>query len=188
MPGSMVIPCVGASDPLIREYVHDFGLAAWNVVALEDHLKLLLKDMAVLRAKWPLRARKLEAIAERLEEATLGGLITQYERLGGNRDLIANLRPLNATRRLLLHRRIPLTPLGESWPDRARIAELRTALQAYSSELLGRSNAIQKAHHAVFDELVARVRSEQPPDLPGMISLHALLSRNERMVRNHPDA
>ena len=58
--------------------MHDFGLASWNVVALEDHLKLLLKDMAVLRAQWPMKPKKLRKNEERLEEMTLGGLITQY--------------------------------------------------------------------------------------------------------------
>lgn len=188
MSTSLVIPCVGASDPLIREYVHDFGLASWNVVALEDQLKVLLIDMAMLRAQWPMKVKKLRKIEERLEEITLGGLITEYEGLGGHPELVVNLRPLNEKRRVLLHRRIPLTPPGASAPDRSRIAEVRAALQEYSRDLLGRSNAVAKAHHKVFEELVERVKREQPPDLPGMISLHSMLASNERMVREHPEA
>jgi hypothetical protein len=185
---SLVIPAVGSADPLIREYVHDFGLAAWNVVALEDHLKMLLTEMAVLRAQWPLKVKKLRKIVDRLDEVTLGGLISEYGRLGGKPELVANLRPLNESRKILLHKRVPLTEPGQLGPDRARIAEVRVALQAYARDLFERSNAVSKAQHEVFEALVERVRKEQPPSLEGAVLMDAWLDSHRRLTRDYPEA
>lgn len=182
-----IIVSIGSSEPLIREYVHDFGLCAMNIVWLECALREHLRRLAVLRATWPLKVKNYWKKLERFEEMTLGGLVTEYESLQGDPDLVAGLRRVADGRGYLFHNRITLFDPDQGRIPRRRVHEVRGLVHELWADARDRDKAIEKADQRVFEQIMERIRIEQPSDPATMAETQAIIDLNGRRVKNHPN-
>jgi len=185
---SGVVSCIGSADPLIREYVHDFGLCTMNIVWLECGLREHLRRLAFLRATWPLRVRNFRKKHERFEEMTLGTLTTEFERVGENPNLVVGLRRIVDGRKYLLHQRISLYDPEVGEIPRRRIHELRKLIHELYNDARERDHAVEKADQSVFEAIMKRVRAEQPSDSATMAETDRIIAANGRRTNNYPSA
>jgi hypothetical protein len=184
---SSIISCVGSPDPLLREYVHDFGLAAIDLTFLEESLRHHMELLAVLRAKWPMKVKKYRAIKAKYAKMTLGGLVPEFKKLGGRPDLVENLEPLVEPRNFILHNRIPLYDPEVGRIPARRIHELRAIFHMFIRDIHDRGGAIQKADHELYKALVDRIDNETPRS-SDRGTLYGMLASFGIMVEDNPDA
>lgn len=175
VPASAIITAIGAHVPIVREYVHDYGLARINLSSLEDDLRGHLIHRATLRAEWPLRVKKLRQIHRQLDEVTLGPLATKLENAGGPAEIVAGVRALVPDRNHLRHNRIDLMDLASMKIPRWRIDEVRTELKRVANDAFMQTKAIQKANLDVFFEIRERIKREEPGTPAEMAAMAELL-------------
>ncbi len=188
--GPLIVACIGSSDPVLREYVHDFGLCAINLTMVEEALRSHLEHRDVLEAKWHLKdgtkgmkVKKHFEIKDRYAMVTLGGLVTKYERNGGKPELVAVLRPVADGRNVLLHNHLQLTDYETMQMPVSRIQEVRAALHQLSEQAQTATTAIQVADIDVFEMIINRIKREGIPRNPFAVPLEHMLAAFERTVR-----
>jgi hypothetical protein len=190
MPNPLVIGCVGSDNPLVREYIHDFGLCTINLTTVEQSLRAYLEHAAMLRAEWHerdgtlgIKGKKYVDIKSKYARLTLGGLVSEYERGGGSPELVAALEPVIGFRNTLLHNHLPVTDVETMTITQDRLQALRELLHSISAAARTVSAAVQVADYEVFAALVDRMKREGVP--PGLDAqgLQEMLEAFGRTVR-----
>jgi hypothetical protein len=122
----------------------------------------------MLRAEWDgngvrrgIKRRKYVRVMEKLELLTLGGLVTEYERGGGDVALALLLRPLVDERNTTLHNYKTISENGVI--QTTRIQDLRVRLHDLSAKAREATHSVQLADADLFSELVKRLKAEGAP-------------------------
>ena len=166
----------------IHDYIQYFGLVSLNFIYLESRLRACLRDMARVRSKWPITAKRMAHTCTLYEETTLGGLVTEFENNKGPEKLVANLRALLKERNEIFHSVFLLTDIERGAIPLDRVRRRTNELKALSERVQGRMHAVMKFGYPLHVEL-ARLQAEHHSP-PGWTPT---LAKLREMVKDYPD-